>query len=454
MGKINIVTAAWLLILLQTAAYGVHVSVYYYPWYNGIDDGDVLRYELVPPQPPVMGDYSSDDNDVISQHLKWSEDYCIDNWICSWWGPGHKTDNNTKDRIAPQLNGSKVTYCLFYETTGRIGMGSVSSGDVDRMRSDVDYMASNHFDNPSYYKIDGRPVLYIYLTRTLTDSYAAGYQAMRDAASAQGHDLYIVGDENYWGAINEDRLRCLDATSAYNMHRAGYYEGFPSETGLLESIKTQYLKDKQIADSLGVKFIPNFGPGFNDRPVRLDADHHPIPRRIHPDSNHTSTFRHYLDVALETMDQDLQVITINSWNEWMEDSNIEPVERTGTTSKDSNDDKYTLGYEYTGYGEDYLVAIRDLAVTNIKTVPEKTQKPSIAYYRPNSTIRIYLPEPGNITLQVFDLKGRTLATLLNGYQNAGIQRIRWHKNNYTVGMFFIRLSFNKSAFINKILLLK
>ncbi len=118
-------------LILQTGVYGVHVSIYYYPWYTGIENRGVLRYELRPEQPPVLGSYSSDDRGVISQHLQWSEDYCINNWICSWWGPGHRTDDNITDAIVPQLNESEVTYCLFYESTGRVGMGDISGGNVD-----------------------------------------------------------------------------------------------------------------------------------------------------------------------------------------------------------------------------------------------------------------------------------------------------------------------------------
>jgi len=131
------------------------------------------------------------------------------------------------------------------------------------------------------------------------------------------------------------------------------------ENDLFDHIREQYLIDITNANELGVAFIPNCSPGFNDRAVRLEEDHYPIPRRVHPDSSHTSTFSQYFDLAVETMDPNLQAITINSWNEWYEDSNIEPVERTGTTSEDNGNGNYTEGYEYVGYGTDFLEVIRD-----------------------------------------------------------------------------------------------
>jgi glycoprotein endo-alpha-1,2-mannosidase len=46
---------------------------------------------------------------------------------------------------------------------------------------------------------------------------------------------------------------------------------------------------------------------------------------------------------------------INSWNEWHEDTQIEPVVVAPPTNKDvSGTDVYTWGLEYEGYGMRYL----------------------------------------------------------------------------------------------------
>lgn len=53
---------------------------------------------------------------------------------------------------------------------------------------------------------------------------------------------------------------------------------------------------------------------------------------------------------------------ITSWNEWHEDTEIEPTILTQPTNTDSSptSKQYTLGYTFKGYGQDFLNLTRDL----------------------------------------------------------------------------------------------
>ena len=46
--------------------------------------------------------------------------------------------NNIRNTVRPVLEGSKVTYNLFYETIGRIDLGEVSDADIKVMASDAE----------------------------------------------------------------------------------------------------------------------------------------------------------------------------------------------------------------------------------------------------------------------------------------------------------------------------
>ena len=70
------------------------------------------------------------------------------------------------------------------------------------------------------------------------------------------------------------------------------------------------------------------------------------------------------------------------------------------------------------------------------------------------TIKYALPEASNVTLEIFDLLGRKIETLVNGYQDAGYQSVTWDANNYSTGMYFYKISMGNYTDTRKMTLLK
>ena len=57
-----------------------------------------------------------------------------------------------------------------------------------------------------------------------------------------------------------------------------------------------------------------------------------------------------------------------------------------------------------------------------------------------NTITYYLPYGNNITLNIFDLQGQLVKTLLNGYKTLGTHTVNWDRKNLGSGMYSIRLT--------------
>jgi hypothetical protein len=47
-------------------------------------------------------------------------------------------------------------------------------------------------------------------------------------------------------------------------------------------------------------------------------------------------------------------------------------------------------------------------------------------FNPSTSIRFGVPEPSSVSIRVFDLLGRSVATLYEGHMDAGIQEVRWN----------------------------
>ncbi|NBC08442.1 MAG: hypothetical protein GVY26_14705 [Bacteroidetes bacterium] len=337
-----------------------HFMAYYYPWYNeGHWSQGYWRAGLQPAQRPLLGEYNGRDRAVIQQHLAWSAEYGIDSWALSWWGRRSWSDGTIKRFILPEIKGKDTRFCIFYESTKLLG-GLKPGGipfekrQIRRMKRDFRYLSRHFFDHPNYLKIEGKAVVVLYLTRTFYGRYAEALQAARTAARKQGFELYLIGDEVFWSMPNRQRIRQLDAITAYNMHGPARFAGYPAESGFFEWVGKQYRRFQEIAQRENVDFIPNVMPGFNDRGVRPEVRHYVIPPQATEGGSAVSTLQQYLDVARPLAGSPLDMITITSFNEWHEDTQIEPAIGPAAGSG-----PVQHPYTYPSYGMQYLELLRE-----------------------------------------------------------------------------------------------
>src|SRR6185369_8110291 len=113
------------------------------------------------------------------------------------WGPGSNEDNTIRNYIFTHPRASELKYAIYYETIGRLG--SPSAPNYAALTSDFTYLGNNVFNNANYFKINGRPVVYLYASRGTTyfDSQAGrdAVANMRASMKAQfGYEPYIVAD--------------------------------------------------------------------------------------------------------------------------------------------------------------------------------------------------------------------------------------------------------------------
>lgn len=317
----------------------VHISAYYYPWYHSDgrhwSEGYSGKTES---NGPKTGEYSSRDPETIVQQVKWSHQAGISNWICAWWGKESWEDVTLQYRVAPVLNQvtdadqkHPVTFCIFYESEGLLGIdpskGIEFNGKVTRkFLDDFGYLSDTYFSHPAYYRIEGRPVVYLYLTRTWTGNYRNAIDLARAAAGIRGFELFLVGDEVYWGEPDENRIKLFDAITSYNMHGPEpVFEDSGDWTPFLQQAGDVYKKYKNVAGQLGVQFIPGIMPGFNSHGADPTRAHYIIPREFRTGAGEKKVFlKEMIKTARPTLDGKIRSIAVTSFNEWHEGTQIEP----------------------------------------------------------------------------------------------------------------------------------
>ncbi|MEW5797633.1 MAG: T9SS type A sorting domain-containing protein [Bacteroidota bacterium] len=100
-------------------------------------------------------------------------------------------------------------------------------------------------------------------------------------------------------------------------------------------------------------------------------------------------------------------------------------------------------------------------VTSVRTMDEvgRPHNYSLAQnypnpFNPSTVINFSLPQSGFVTVKVYDLVGREVATLVNGYQNAGSYAVDFDATGFSAGMYLYKLQVNNFSHVKKMMLVR
>ncbi|MBS1492448.1 MAG: T9SS type A sorting domain-containing protein [Bacteroidetes bacterium] len=75
-------------------------------------------------------------------------------------------------------------------------------------------------------------------------------------------------------------------------------------------------------------------------------------------------------------------------------------------------------------------------------------------FNPSTIISFNLPKADFVTVKIFDMLGREVATLINNQLTAGAHNVTWNANGYTSGAYFYKITSSDYSEIRKMLLVK
>ncbi|MGW2720751.1 endo-1,3-alpha-glucanase family glycosylhydrolase [Streptomyces sp. NPDC001492] len=268
----------------------VPLLAYYYQWF---DAGSWRRGKT---DLPALGAYSSDDAQVIRQHIRWARSAGIDGFITSWKDTP-KLDHRL-EKLMALAKSEHFKLAMLYE-----GLDFARRPQpVDRVAADFRTFRDRYAHDPVFLRLDGRPLTIFSGTCKFsredvarvtsgvrpgllvlsTEKNAAGYRRLADVTD---------GDAYYWSSVNPDtypdapaKLRAM----ARAVHADGHY------------------------------WIAPFAPGFDARRVGGTSS---VPRRD------GRTLRTEYANAMGSSPDALGLI---SWNEFSENSQVEPSRAFGT----------------------------------------------------------------------------------------------------------------------------
>lgn len=322
------------------------VGAYYYPhWGDLTAVGGGLR--LTWPQAtytPAIGHYDGNDPGAVDQHIKQAMAHGVTLLVPSFY----------EARLQGML---KAKYLPNIRFAPMIGLSQVGGFlDPRNLPAVLDYMHQGFFSHPSYYTVDGKPVLFLVDIDgpppglTAADMRQAFVNGREYYRTKYGRDVLLVGvlvpgpgtprDDNLLPVPGSKDLEIgsgLDAVTFYGLAPAyaqcqmvqGKCEFRTPFSTLASAFPVAYQRLTTALQGTGVRVLPNVMPGFNNRVLYQNGvDGFFIDQSGGADGQ---AFRALLDTMQSLMSVPWNLMLITAWNEFSEGSVIEPSLEFGTS---------------------------------------------------------------------------------------------------------------------------
>jgi hypothetical protein len=281
----------------QAAGAGVPVLAFYYSWYSPSSWCTCRMSDL----PPVH--YDSAAPVTIRRQIRQAHSAGIDGFISSWWGEGDPTDQHfgtlQHEADAIRAQGGHFTSSIYLEAD------SPHLQTPQRIATALRYVLRTYAHSPSYFHWQDRPVIFIW------DPLGGGRTL---AAWAQIRRQVDPGNRSIWSAEGTD-TNLLTVFDGLHLFSAANWAIANRTIGTTDASFRAKISSFNAAHGTHRIWAAGVLPGWNDMRVPGRTDAHVVPR------NGGATYRHSWEAALASRPD---WITITSFNEWFEGSNIEP----------------------------------------------------------------------------------------------------------------------------------
>lgn len=321
-------------------------------WPEGIGEWEVIkkgnpRFEgHYQPKVPLWGYDMDDDPEVMEKWIDAATDHGVDIFIFDWYwfDEGPYLESSLNNGFLKAKNNSKIQFYImwanhdvkrnywnvhkFKDDDSQLWDGAV---DMENFRIIVDRVIRQYFLKPNYFKIEGKPVFSIFSYWNLVEGFgsleetreAIDYfrEETRKAGFPDLH-LQLIGN----GAPGQDMVNNIEVLGINSITK--YNWGGPHPEDYIKWGTEAMQRREQWDKALDIPYFPNVSIGWDDTPR--------FPAKGKDDivyyNKTPEAFAGFLEKAKAYCDMhpdETNLITIFSWNEWVEGGYLLPDMKYG-----------------------------------------------------------------------------------------------------------------------------
>lgn len=259
---------------------------YYYGWWDPQNFSRSLYHPVV--------DYNSDDPAMIRQQIAQAQGAGIDGFIISWYGIGDRTDRNLQ-KLLEFGQESDFRATIHFETPLFAKYG------VEDVVNQLQAFYANRIGHPSLVTYQGRPVIFFWWVESYDN---ATWSSIRNRVDPE-HRAVWLADGDRFDVLASD---AWEGISPYN----SAWSASPGASLASWKAKARAVAPEKL-------FVPVAQPGHDDSAAR--------PTSFIRNRDGGAYYEASLQGALASGPD--WAITINSFNEWLEATQIEPSREYG-----------------------------------------------------------------------------------------------------------------------------
>ena len=277
---------------------------------------------------PILGNYDSSDMFVVNRHIDMLTGFGGNVFLS--FLKDTKTDSNTSLLFESPLIDDvsiglvyDVPYRLLGEDHGEVNLNHAST--KNKFEADLKYLAQKYFARKNYFRIKGMPAVYLYHAgESFSGNVTSRIKEVKDSVRKEtGFEMFLVGETVMFDSPRNDRVKPYDAITRfgtfYNKDPNSDYPGGINNNE--NNLKRLYKKWSSYARQLGVHFIPTAMPGFIS--IRPSEKNNPVLPKS------TKRFADQLKIGMDFLDDDIRCLFVTTWNDYAENTNIEPTVQEG-----------------------------------------------------------------------------------------------------------------------------